>query len=102
MTFCPRPCTVAISEMNCAVVYPPVIQDDRPESRLKSTAPGVVVALAKATAMMSYVVGTSLMRRHLAPLLKSCQYPISKCFGSPPPPGVGAGVGLGVGVGLGL
>ncbi|CAM5723415.1 hypothetical protein STENM223S_00662 [Streptomyces tendae] len=37
------------------------------------TAPGVVVASAKATAMMSYADGTSEIFWTVAPLLKFCQ-----------------------------
>ncbi len=42
-------------------------------SRLKSTAPGVPVASAKATAMMSYWEETSEIRWTAAPLSKFCQ-----------------------------
>lgn len=43
------------------------------ESRLKLTAPGVPVASAKATAMMSYWDWTAEIFWTVAPLLKFCQ-----------------------------
>src|SRR5918911_1071042 len=49
----------------------------------KVTAPGVLVASAKATAITSYSAGTSRSRSSTAGLSKLCQYPVRKCLGSP-------------------
>src|SRR3954471_3425045 len=81
-TFFPAPSFALMSALNWSTVYPP----SPAESRLKVTAPGVVVASANATAMMSYCDCTADSFWTVAPLLKFCQYPVTACFGSAPPP----------------
>src|SRR2546430_4452883 len=83
MTFLPRPCSVWTSARKSVSLYPPSLLD-RPESTANVTPPGVPVASAKATATRSYSVGTSRSRRAAAGFVKSCQYPVRKCFGSDP------------------
>src|ERR1043166_8290150 len=85
MTFCPRECSVVMSAVSCASVYPPSALD-RPESTWNVTPPALFgSASANATAIRSYVVGTDESFSAVAPLTKFCQYPVSRCFGSVPP-----------------
>ena len=82
ITRCPFFLAALISLINCSLLYPPNFWQSV-SSRRKVTLPETEACFANATAIRLYSFGTSLILRHLAPLLKFCQYPVIMWLASP-------------------